>query len=283
MSRYYNDGLYAVDTSTAELKHFGVKGQKWGRRNYQYEDGSLTPDGRLHYGVGERRAASHYNAQATDRYKKSASRRDEYAHDKSNYGRRAANRIAYVEDKYGTRAAKKQADREARNQALKILAGGAALAGAGAAYAAYKRGKLSVSAHNAAVNAQVAGKGLNEVKGGPILGFKAARQGNDVLNRMKDIRLNGHMNVGRALVDKSAKRQMNRPLDDEFREYGKEGAKIALYVIGMPIAAAAGGSYFGNRLYNQYIRSPQVQYNTGKSKKTSSKSSAPQTQKKQPN
>lgn len=38
-----------------ELYHHGVKGQKWGERNYQYEDGSLTPAGRDRYGYGEKR------------------------------------------------------------------------------------------------------------------------------------------------------------------------------------------------------------------------------------
>lgn len=33
-----------------ELKHFGISGQKWGRRRYQNEDGTLTPEGRLRYG-----------------------------------------------------------------------------------------------------------------------------------------------------------------------------------------------------------------------------------------
>lgn len=28
-----------------ELKHYGIKGQKWGVRRYQNEDGSLTPEG----------------------------------------------------------------------------------------------------------------------------------------------------------------------------------------------------------------------------------------------
>lgn len=37
------------------LVHHGVDGQKWGNRKYQYEDGSLTPLGRIHYGVGEAR------------------------------------------------------------------------------------------------------------------------------------------------------------------------------------------------------------------------------------
>ena len=35
--------------------HFGVKKQKWGIRRYQNPDGSLTPLGRIHYGVGEER------------------------------------------------------------------------------------------------------------------------------------------------------------------------------------------------------------------------------------
>ena len=30
------------------LAHYGVAGQKWGRRRYQNEDGSLTTLGRLH-------------------------------------------------------------------------------------------------------------------------------------------------------------------------------------------------------------------------------------------
>ena len=36
-----------------ELNHHGIKGQKWGRRNYQNKDGSLTPAGRERYGTKE--------------------------------------------------------------------------------------------------------------------------------------------------------------------------------------------------------------------------------------
>lgn len=36
------------------LMHHGTKGQKWGVRKYQNEDGSLTSEGRRRYGVGER-------------------------------------------------------------------------------------------------------------------------------------------------------------------------------------------------------------------------------------
>lgn len=37
------------------LVHYGTKGQKWHNRKYQYPDGSLTPLGRIHYGVGPAR------------------------------------------------------------------------------------------------------------------------------------------------------------------------------------------------------------------------------------
>lgn len=39
------------------LEHYGVKGQKHGQRRYQNEDGSLTAEGREHYGVGDPRKA----------------------------------------------------------------------------------------------------------------------------------------------------------------------------------------------------------------------------------
>lgn len=37
-----------------ELYHHGVKGQKWGVRRWQYADGSLTPEGYIHYGYKKR-------------------------------------------------------------------------------------------------------------------------------------------------------------------------------------------------------------------------------------
>lgn len=47
---------------TDEMYHAGTKGMKWGRRRYQYENGSLTPAGRARYGSGsvEDRIASRY-------------------------------------------------------------------------------------------------------------------------------------------------------------------------------------------------------------------------------
>lgn len=37
----------------AEIWHYGIKGQKHGLRRFQNEDGSLTPEGRDRYGIGE--------------------------------------------------------------------------------------------------------------------------------------------------------------------------------------------------------------------------------------
>lgn len=37
------------------LAHYGVKGQKWGVRRYQNLDGTLTDEGRRHYGYGSQR------------------------------------------------------------------------------------------------------------------------------------------------------------------------------------------------------------------------------------
>lgn len=39
------------------LEHSGVLGMHWGQRRYQNPDGSLTTLGRIHYGIGQRRAA----------------------------------------------------------------------------------------------------------------------------------------------------------------------------------------------------------------------------------
>lgn len=63
------------------LIHYGVFGQKWGKRNYQYEDGSLTPEGRVHYGVNEKRSEN-------PRYSSDQKRRD-----RSVYGRSGSVRI----------------------------------------------------------------------------------------------------------------------------------------------------------------------------------------------
>ena len=41
----WNDG-----TDKDYIAHHGIKGQHWGERRFQYEDGSLTPEGKVRYG-----------------------------------------------------------------------------------------------------------------------------------------------------------------------------------------------------------------------------------------
>ena len=46
---------YLDGSKATTLSHYGRKGQKWYHRLYQNPDGSLTPLGRIHYGVGQAR------------------------------------------------------------------------------------------------------------------------------------------------------------------------------------------------------------------------------------
>lgn len=64
------------------LAHHGVPGQKHGIRKYQYEDGSLTPLGRIHYGRLQRKdvrwAHKKYNKIYKNVYDKSRREANDY-------------------------------------------------------------------------------------------------------------------------------------------------------------------------------------------------------------
>lgn len=40
-------------TRSDELKHYGIQGQKWGVRRFENYDGTLTPEGKERYGIGD--------------------------------------------------------------------------------------------------------------------------------------------------------------------------------------------------------------------------------------
>jgi hypothetical protein len=43
------NNVYIINENSDYLMHHGVKGQKWGERRFQNEDGTLTPEGRARY------------------------------------------------------------------------------------------------------------------------------------------------------------------------------------------------------------------------------------------
>ena len=83
-----------------ELSHHGILGQKHGIRRFQYSDGSLTPAGRLRYGVGGERGKAAPKAKA-------ASSRDQ---------ERAAARAKRIEARQAKKAAR-IAEKNARKEA----------------------------------------------------------------------------------------------------------------------------------------------------------------------
>lgn len=74
-----------------EIYHHGVKGQSWGKRRYQNPDGSLTEEGRRHYGYMEARDG---DSSVTKRVKEDWAKLDDnqfknkYRVDKKTYAKR---------------------------------------------------------------------------------------------------------------------------------------------------------------------------------------------------
>lgn len=60
------------------LMHYGIKGQRWGIRRFQNDDGTLTTEGKEHYGVGSRiKKKIHDSIQSTVERHKSVSKMDD--------------------------------------------------------------------------------------------------------------------------------------------------------------------------------------------------------------
>lgn len=64
---------YVIKSSEEDLMHHGILGQRKGRRRYQNPDGSLTPLGRLRYGVGGDREKKSSDEKKKDTSKKTHS------------------------------------------------------------------------------------------------------------------------------------------------------------------------------------------------------------------
>lgn len=177
-----------------ELYHHGIKGQRWGVRRYQNEDGSLKPAGEGRYddglrGRARRKAAKSYDYRQGESYKNLSSsekrkRSNTYNFNKRYYGKKAANRMEYEVDRGADR--KKLNRKYARKKIVKTMAVTALIAAsphiinAGKRY--YVKSLISAQTHSAVSSLYGKTHGLNEVKGGFTTGLRHARAGKQFIN-----------------------------------------------------------------------------------------------------
>lgn len=71
------EAYYAQEHDENEsLTHHGIKGQHWGVRRYQNTDGSLTPEGRRHWGIGDKIRSAKESIEKHHKQKKQAALRE---------------------------------------------------------------------------------------------------------------------------------------------------------------------------------------------------------------
>ena len=125
-----------MNNHSTYLIHYGTKGQKWGNRRYQNEDGSYTSEGKIHYGIGNKKGV--YSAKI-ENYHKGSLFRDPYYVDKRGKKR---SYLSYKEMPYEAQGSERRR-RNGKNVAKKYgkVALGVAAAtavGIGAAYYMHK-------------------------------------------------------------------------------------------------------------------------------------------------
>lgn len=194
-----------------DLCHHGVEGQKWGNRKYQYEDGSLTPEGRIHYGVGEARNRASNSAQAIKARSKAEIARIK-AETKAYKQRKKADNAVEIEKIKAQRDIEKSISKENRDiakqdfknqrdmidaasdnseeneskgvKALKVV--GSLAVAAGISYLAYKYIKEGVSDGIAKFEGADAEKGssiVKEIASKPA--SSVSQKGSDIVNKAK--------------------------------------------------------------------------------------------------
>lgn len=106
----------------AELYHFGIRGQTWGRRRYQNEDGSLTEEGKRRYGTRENYERIHnkkrLSEMSDEEIRRAIDRKNlENEYRKAAGGNAAINALNKIGDFY-----EKRQERSLRREELKVEA-----------------------------------------------------------------------------------------------------------------------------------------------------------------
>ena len=137
------------------LYHHGIQGQKWGHRRWQNEDGSLTPEGREHYGYGDARDKVKSARSNLRALKERRTGRDYKYGELSRFtktGRQLNKDIksAKADYKQAKKEYKQTDEYKAHQEKIKkaAIAGTAIVGTALVAYGAYKLGKLKLEKAN---------------------------------------------------------------------------------------------------------------------------------------
>lgn len=104
------------DWNGDELYHHGIKGQKWGLRRWQNEDGSLTSAGRAHYGYGDKQIRK------AEKYEKKAAKYRQGAKNAASWKKTALKKEAEGAEKWANKKTQKYEKKAADERSGKALA-----------------------------------------------------------------------------------------------------------------------------------------------------------------
>ena len=126
MAIYENELMHEEELDN-DFYHSGVKGMHWGERRYQYEDGSYTPLGREHYGIGPAREPGSKYDKVMQKALKEDARYERYRKELDAENRKHVTKISDLQNRAARTRAKKrslfagkarQADLERKAQRL---------------------------------------------------------------------------------------------------------------------------------------------------------------------
>lgn len=130
---------YFIHRTGSYLMHYGVSGQKHGLRRYQNEDGSLTPEGREHYGIGQDIRSIYNSSKSIIRKTQKSIRKTKHAFQNP---KEAFNSVISKKATVKPLTRKQKEERKKKVKKILFAAGAVTLAAVGA-YGLYRLSKLN--------------------------------------------------------------------------------------------------------------------------------------------